>query len=210
MSQFAFLAPEFAAVHDHARKAEAAALSDPRAACFYGRLALETAIKWLYAHDRTLKKPYEETLAALIHEPSFRALAGDGLVTKAKLIKDLGNRAVHDTRPVSGQSAVTVMRELFHVSYWLVHTYAKGEKPAAALTFSADALPRTAQVDPLKLGQLQEAARRYMEQVEARQKAEAEALKSEDARAELEAEIRRLQAEVAATKAANQCPARCA
>ncbi|MGN6209457.1 DEAD/DEAH box helicase family protein [Asticcacaulis sp.] len=204
MSQFAFLAPEFAAVHDHARKAEAAALNDPRAACFYGRLALETAIKWLYDHDRTLRKPYEETLAALIHEPSFRALAGDGLVTKAKLIKDLGNRAVHDTRPVNGQSAITVLRELFHVSYWLVHTYARGEKPAASLSFSADALPRTAQVDPLKLGQLQEAARRYMEQVEARQKAEAEALKSEDARAELEAEIRRLQAEVAATKAANQ------
>lgn len=204
MSQFAFLAPEFAAVHDHARKAEAAALNDPRAACFYGRLALETAIKWLYDHDRTLRKPYEETLAALIHEPSFRALAGDGLVTKAKLIKDLGNRAVHDTRPVSGQSALTVLRELFHVSYWLVHTYARGEKPAPALAFSADALPRTAQVDPLKLGQLQEAARRYMEQVEARQKAEAEALKSEDARAELEAEIKRLQAEVAATKAANQ------
>lgn len=204
MSQFAFLQAEFAPVYEHARRAEVAALSDPRAACFYGRLALETAVKWMYSHDSALRKPYEETLSALIHEPTFRALTGEGIVAKSKIIKDLGNRAVHDTRSVTNQNAVTVMRELFQVSFWLVHTYAKGTKPPATLSFASNALPQTTQVEVLKLGQLQEAARRYADQVEARKAAEAERLKSDEARALLESEIKRLHAEVAATKKANQ------
>src|SRR5690606_34780262 len=116
---------------DHARKAEIAALNDPRAACFYARLGLETAVKWMYAHDRTLRSPYDEALSALIHEGTFRGLVGNALVTKARIIKDLGNRAVHDTRPVAGQAATTALRELFHFSYWLVRNYAKGAKPEA-------------------------------------------------------------------------------
>src|SRR3954452_23433769 len=100
MSQFGFLQSEFAPMYDHARKAESAALSDPRAACFYARLALETAVKWMYERDRALRSPYDTVLSALIHEPTFRNVVGNALVTKARIIKDHGNRAVHDTRPV--------------------------------------------------------------------------------------------------------------
>jgi Domain of unknown function (DUF4145)/Type I restriction modification DNA specificity domain len=136
MSQFAFLQAEFSPVYDHARKAEGVALSDPRAACFYARLALETAVKWMYERDKALRTPYDDALSALIHEPSFRTVVGDARVTKARIIKDLGNRAVHDIRAVASQSAAIALRELFHFSYWLVRTYAKGTKP--------DAFPRSA------------------------------------------------------------------
>ena len=57
MSQFEFLQAEFKPVFEHIVKAENAALDDPRSACFYSRLALETAIKWMYAHDGTLRSP---------------------------------------------------------------------------------------------------------------------------------------------------------
>jgi len=119
MTQFAFLKSEFANVFDHARNAEELALSDPRGACFYARLALETAVRWMYRADQSLREPYQETLSALIHEPTFRKLVGNARVTKAKIVKDLGNRAVHDTRAVAEQNAVTSVRELFHFSYWL-------------------------------------------------------------------------------------------
>ena len=33
---------------------------------------LEQAVRWLYANDSFLKKPYADNLAALIHEPTFR------------------------------------------------------------------------------------------------------------------------------------------
>ena len=141
MSQFAFLQAEFSPVYDHAWKVESVTVSDPRAACFYARLALETAVKWMYERDEALRTPYDEALSALIHEPSFRAVAGDARVTKARIIKDLGNRAVHDTRAVAPQSATIALRELFHFSYWLVRTYAKGTKPDAGLQFQSRLYP---------------------------------------------------------------------
>ena len=204
MSQFAFLEPEFAMVFDHARKAEGAAIADPRAACFYARLALETAIKWMYAHDRGLRSPYDEALSALIHEPTFRTLVGPALVTKAKLIKDLGNRAVHETRAVPPQAATTAIRELFHFSYWLVHTYARGTKPPTGLQFSAESLPHTAQVEATTLARLQAIARDYAEKAKAQAAAEAARLKTQEQRDALEAQIAQLQAEIAAIKEANQ------
>ena len=43
--------------------------------------------------------------------------------------------------------ALTAVRELFHVGYWLARTYARGASPAPGLAFDASALPRTA-ADP--------------------------------------------------------------
>ncbi len=203
MSQFAFLQPEFPEVFGHAARAEAQALADPRGSAFYARLALETAVAWLFAHDRTLKNPYDGTLAAHLAEPSFRTLVGQTLQLKARFVKDTGNAAAHG-KPVSAQQAAAACRELFHLSYWLVRTYAKGAKPAADAGFSMEALPRTATVPASSLAQLQEAARRYAETVKAREAAEAARRASEEGRAALEAELAALRAEVAAQKAANQ------
>lgn len=137
-SQFYFLQNEFPEVYQHARRAEELALSDARSACVHARLALETAVKWMYRSDRVLRSPYETTLSALIHEPTFRNLVGDDLVTKAKLVKDIGNMAAHETKAIPQPRAITALRELFHFSYWLVRTYAKGQKPDSSITFSAD------------------------------------------------------------------------
>src|SRR4051794_5329026 len=127
MSQFAFLKPEFTEIHSLAMRAERLALADPRASCFYARLTLETMVGWLYRHDQTLRDPFDTTLSARIHEPTFRQLAGNGMVTKAQIIKDLGNTATHNAKAVPTQNAVNAVRELFHLSYWLVGTNARGE-----------------------------------------------------------------------------------
>lgn len=58
ITQFAFLKSEFSNVFAHARKAEELTLSDPRGACFYARLALETAVGWMYEADSALREPY--------------------------------------------------------------------------------------------------------------------------------------------------------
>ncbi len=126
MSQFSFLQAEFADIYGLVSHAEAIARNDPRSACVYARIALETAISWIYRHDGSLRDPYETTLAARIYEPTFRALAGQAIVTKARIVKDFGNKAAHEPKPVNFASAATALRELFHISYWLVRTYAKG------------------------------------------------------------------------------------
>jgi type I restriction enzyme, R subunit len=203
MSQFEFLSAEFNEVHQFAVQAELSVHADPRASCFYARLALETAVKWLYRHDGSLKDPYETTLSAHIHEPTFKNLLGDKLVAKARVIKELGNNAAHERKAVPFQKSSTSLRELFHFSYWLVRSYAKGKKPDATLEFSIDALPRTASVSAKNLVQLQEIARRFSETVKSREEAEAKRLASEDDRQKLEIELSALRAEFAKVKASN-------
>jgi type I restriction enzyme, R subunit len=203
MSQFAFLQAEFPDIFAHAARAENLAYSDPRAAAFYARLALETAVLWLFRHDRTLRDPFEPTLAAHLAEPSFKELVGQTLATKARFVKDTGNAAAHG-KTVSNAQAAACLREFFHFGYWVARNYARGTKPDPKAEFRIETLPRLAQVPAQTLAQLQEIGRRFKENVEQREKAEEERRVSEEGRAALEAEIQALQAEIAAIKAANQ------
>ena len=54
MSQFQFLKQDFEQVFEHVRKAEMHALSDPRGACFWARLSIETIVNWIYKHEKSL------------------------------------------------------------------------------------------------------------------------------------------------------------
>ena len=142
MSQFAFLQREWTAVYDAAVRAEVAVHRDPRTACFYARRALELAVAWAYKHDPALRLPYDDRISALIHEPSFKQAAGEAVFSKARVVNTLGNRAVHGHRDVPPDDAVVAVRELFHVAYWLAHTYARAERPSPALAFDPAKLPR--------------------------------------------------------------------
>src|SRR5207244_3815063 len=141
---FTFLHAEWPEVYEAATKAGAAVHPDPRTACFYARRALELAVAWVYKHDAALKLPYQDNLSALIHEPSFKQTAGEAVFGKARVINTLGNRAVHGHRAIPSEDALVAVRELFHVSYWLAHTYGRTASPAPGLTFDAGALPKAA------------------------------------------------------------------
>ena len=75
MSNFAFLAAEFPAVHEAAVEAERQAGVSPTAAAFFAGKAVEVAVKWAFRTDPGLKLPYQDNIAALLHEPSFRRAA---------------------------------------------------------------------------------------------------------------------------------------
>src|SRR3989442_4034008 len=156
MSQFIFLQREWSAVFDAAARAEAAVHADPRTACFYARRALELAVAWAYRYDGALKLPYQDNLSALIHEPSFKQTAGEAVFSKARVINTLGNRAVHGHRAIPLDDALVAVRELFHVSYWLAHTYGRTERPAPGLTFDPSALPQAAPATAPTTQQLQQ------------------------------------------------------
>ncbi|MDO6799205.1 DEAD/DEAH box helicase family protein [Shimia thalassica] len=205
MSQFQFLTGEFPDLLEHAQKAESAALSDPRGACFYARLTLETALKWLYRRDPALRHPYDRTLAALIAEPSLEALAGPKIVTKARYIKDQGNRAAHDIgKKISSQDAASTVRELFHVCYWIGRTYSKGVKPDPALKFDAGKLEKTLTITASTVQQIKELGDKHTAAQKALEDAEEARRASEEGREALEEELASLRAEVAAARAGNQ------
>ena len=155
MSNFAFLQAEWPALHEDAIKAEAAVLTDPRTACFHARRTLELLVSWAYKFDASLRLPYRDTLSALLHEPTFKAAAGQEVLAKALMIKDAGNEAVHSRRPVQESDALAAVRDLFHVGYWLAHTYARQPGPAPGLAFDASLVPRSASVSKRTLEQLQ-------------------------------------------------------
>ena len=95
MSNFAFIQSSNPNLAESALKTESYIFSDPRSACFHARFSLENAIHWLYRHERDLRMPYDRTLGALLHEPTFQNLVPEAVFQKARVIKDLGNQAVH-------------------------------------------------------------------------------------------------------------------
>lgn len=199
MSNFSFLQTEWAFLFEAAQRAEAGVHADPRAACFYARRTLELAVAWLYKHDAAFKLPYQDNLSALIHEPSFQHVVGDALFAKARLIKDLGNLAVHSTRKVAPTDAQNACRELFHVCYWLARHYGRAQRPEPGLAFRTDLLPRPSATDPAPqtAAQLQKLA----DQLEKKDQKLSEVLSSH---AELDAELKKLRAEMAAARKANE------
>ncbi|HEY0798348.1 MAG TPA: DEAD/DEAH box helicase family protein, partial [Candidatus Baltobacteraceae bacterium] len=202
MSQFAFLAADFPEVVAHAVTAERAARSDPRAACLYARLALEVAVSWIFANDRTLRTPFEATLAARIHEPTFRTAVGQGRFVSANIVRTFGNAAAHETRLVAPLKAIDSVRELFNFPYWLARTYGRAQ-PDPNLAFAADALPQTKQIAASTLAQLQDVANNFAAAMDALDEARKARLASEDERALLETELAAARAEIVAIKAAN-------
>jgi type I restriction enzyme R subunit len=196
LSNFAFLQAEWLAVHEAAAKAEAAVHPDARTACFYARRALELAVAWAYKSDASLHLPYQDNLSALIHEPSFKAVAGEAVFNKARVINALGNQAVHSHRVIQPADAQTAVRELFHVSFWLARTYARGARPAPGLAFDAAALPKTTPVPRQTIDQLQTLQAALSERDE-----KLSALLAD--KSALDEELKRLRAEVAAAKKAS-------
>jgi len=155
VSNFDFLySPEWAFLFESAKKAEELAKSDARTSCFYARRTLELAVAWLYKHDNSLRLPYQDNLSALIHEPTFRQAVGEALFAKARLIKDLGNLAVHSTKKMAPADALNATRELFHFSYWLARTYGRIARPDPDLKFNLGLLPDVSTVPTQTLVQL--------------------------------------------------------
>jgi type I restriction enzyme R subunit len=190
MTLFAFLQAEWPEVYESAQKAEAAVYPDPRTACFYARRTLELAVAWMFKHDSALRLPYQDNLSALIHEPTFKATAGEAVFSKVRLINTLGNQAVHSHRPIQPSDAVTAVRELFHFAFWLARSYARGAKPGAGLVFDVIALPKTTPLPKQTVEQLQKLEGGLRERDE-----KLSALLAD--KTALDAELTRLRAEVA-------------
>lgn len=195
MGHFQFLLPEFSAVFESASKAEALAIPDPRTSCFYARRALELAVSWAYKFDSGLKLPYQDNISALIHEPTFKQIAGDAVFNKAKVIVTLGNRAVHHHRPIPESDSKVAVKELFHVCYWLAHSYARQNRPPSGLMFEPAALPVSTPVPRQTQEQLQKLSAELREKDEKLSKLLAD-------KSSLDEELKQLRAKVAAARKA--------
>lgn len=142
MTNFTFLTTNWPDLCATACEAEQNVNSAPRTSCFYTRRSLEIAVKWLYANDSYLKKPYSDNLAALIHEPTFRENLEPCLFPKILTIQKIGNLAVHSDKPISNSDSLHALKELFHVLYWLARSYSPDAKAVGKQPFDIAKIPQ--------------------------------------------------------------------
>src|SRR5690349_21287846 len=195
MSNFDFLATEFPAVHEAAAEAERQAGVSPTAAAFFEGKAIEVAVKWAFRADPNLKLPYQDNIAALLHEPSFRRAAGEAVFAKAKLVNRLRNRAVHEEKTIRALDAAGAVKELFHVCFWLARTYGRNSRPTDGLAF-----------DPTVLSRRNDTLKRAFAHIKAQQAAldakNGELTKLLADKQNLDDELKALRAEIAAAREA--------
>ena len=139
-----------------------------------------------------MRRPFDDQLGALIHEPTFRSLFSGDIFLKIRSIKDIGNLAVHSTRPISQNDALRSTTELFHFLYWLARTYTKGDpRKLDNLKFNAVlAPPAPASVIQQTVDELQKL------QAELQEK-DNKLLENQRKLEETDSEVQRLRAEIA-------------
>ena len=127
MPNFDFLndRKEFSMFAASAVEAEKVFASSP-AMCVIGcRKALELAVKWVYAVDKSIQAPYKDNLSALIHEYTFKKQLPDLLFDKIKGIVTFGNIAVHTNKTVPSAFAVQALKSLFEFIQWVDYSYGR-------------------------------------------------------------------------------------
>ncbi len=198
-TNFTFLRAEFSSFGKSAQLAEKAIYPDPHAACFHCRRTLELVVHWLYRAEPSLDLPYENSLGALLHEPSFKSCLPEFIFQKAKLIQRNGNEAVHGKRPVSQLTALQTLQELYHLLHWVARTYTQeGTEKLKGLTFDQKLVPF-----PHKKSSAADKAALKTEEEKAK-KATKELFEKTRQADELADEVKVLQEELAKAKAKNE------
>src|SRR5690625_4089767 len=93
MSNFALLKTknQYETFADACLDAEKSLQVSPATCAILSRRALELAVKWMYSFDDELHLPYQENLATLIHERTFRDVIDNDLFPHLRYIWKLGN-----------------------------------------------------------------------------------------------------------------------
>jgi type I restriction enzyme R subunit len=218
VTNFQFLHPEFKPLLEPAKGAEQLVHSDSRASCMRARFALEQAVRWLYEHDRDLRMPYDRSLNALLTTGDFEKLLPPPILQKARLIQKVGNQAVHSSQFIGPGDAQNLVRELFHVLFWLARTYTRASDPKSIeAAFDPSRIPKLVRADEavaLTRDQLRKQEEHFGQQIqaqhktlEAREAAIAEAAATlaerESLLAHVNAELAAVRADLAKAKAAN-------
>ncbi|MGC0250960.1 hypothetical protein [Pseudactinotalea sp. Z1748] len=90
MSNFAFAKVALPTAHPDCLKVEPYLTTDPRAACFSSRRAIEHLVGYLY-EVLNLSEPYRNDLVARMNDGAFKTRTGDGINQKLNLIPGAGS-----------------------------------------------------------------------------------------------------------------------
>ncbi|MFC7485418.1 DEAD/DEAH box helicase family protein [Knoellia sp. CPCC 206453] len=121
-TNFDFVPESWGETRGDAVRAEAYGSTDARSCVFYARRVVEQVVIRIYDLER-LTVPYKSDLAARLGDSGFRAVVGPDIATRANLIRKTGNVAVHESRDITPQTALNVLRQLHDILKWAAYTY---------------------------------------------------------------------------------------
>jgi type I restriction enzyme R subunit len=130
MGNFDFLLgiKEYEAFAPAAVEAEKVYATSPAMCAIGCRKALELAVKWVYAVDTDIQRPFKDNLQSLIHGDDFYYAMDYETWKKLPYIVKLGNLAVHTDRAVTAADAVMALRGLFEFIEWIDYCYGREYK----------------------------------------------------------------------------------
>lgn len=204
MSNFAFVQAPWPELYEVCQRAESYAISDPNAAAFTARIAVENIVDYLFVDVFGFADGYRSDLNARMNAPAFKNRTSI-VNNQLNLLRRRGNDAAHGARRFTQRESVTALRDLFDVVVWTVknHTTFPEAAPLGA-RFDASIAQRRA---PLGAGDVKKLAERFAQQKEnaARAVAQRDSRIAEQTGqlADRDAEILRLREQIALAKAAD-------
>ncbi len=197
-SNFDFVPLDWGEARADAGRAEAYGRTDPRACVFYARRVVEQVVVRIFDLER-LAVPYKSDLAARLGDSGFRAAVGSEIAAKADAIRKLGNVAVHESRAITPQTALNVLRQLHDVLKWAAYTYsATPDDVPTGAAYDPSLIPAPSQPGsqpPLSAAEVDQLLATFATK-------DAALAVAKESSAALQAELDRTRAEVAAAQAA--------
>lgn len=139
MGNFDFVRAQWPGIAEAASRSEASLRGDPRTSAMYARRAAEQFTDWIYTAEH-LPRPTEDSFANLTHQREFHDAVTPNVSTSLRLVRLIGNDAVHKEEALPLTRARSALEQLHLVLRWLHHTY--GDlADATPSPFSFDAVP---------------------------------------------------------------------
>lgn len=147
---------------EQASQAEQYVHTDPRSSAFYSRLALETALHWLFdgamgfpdLYDLANDKGHLPDISSLLNHASFRKEVPEEHHQELHYVRLRGNDAAHKSKnKVTPYHAESSLQRLHHFLQWLAATYELEEN--VLVPFNAALIPTTSEASR-SLEQLQQ------------------------------------------------------
>ena len=104
-------------------EAEKGLIVTPGTCAVLTRKALELGVKWVYGVDSELEIPYQQTLATLIYDRTFRNIMDDTLHNELVYIQKLGNGCVHSNMKITKAQALVALSNLHDFMLWVTYLY---------------------------------------------------------------------------------------
>lgn len=152
MANFSFLLNQYAyrSFAPACLEAEKVFKTSPVLCAIGCRKALELAVKWVYAADKSLTPPYKDNLSALIYEDCFHQAVDEATWKKLNYVVKLGNLGVHTNKTVNDGEAYQALTTLFEFVQWLDYSYGREYRRRTFDAAQIPALPVVVDVEKVK------------------------------------------------------------